>query len=100
MVNLESDFKKKLVAELKELLPGCKVITNNPGNSQGIPDILILHQNWWGMLELKRATNSTRQPNQGYFVKKYNDWSFASFIYPENKKEVLDALQRSFESRR
>lgn len=48
------------------------------------------------MLEVKKSANAAHQPNQDYYVEKMNLMSFARFIYPENKKEVLHELQQSF----
>ena len=65
---------------------------------QGIPDLLILHNNKWATLENKRSAKATKQPNQEYYVNKMNDMSFSRFIYPENKEEVLNDLQQTFKS--
>ena len=35
-----------------------------------------------------------------YYVEKMDDMSFARFIYPENKEEVLHEIQQSFWSGR
>src|SRR5688500_18982821 len=86
-------YKSKLIKKLEERFPGCKVLHNNSGHNQGIPDMLIILGHRWAMLEVKASKNSKRQPNQEYWVEHYNKESFASFIYPENEAEVLDALQ-------
>lgn len=95
---LERDFQSKLIKELKMIFPGCLVLKNDSGYIQGIPDLLILHKDKWACLEVKRSENAHRQPNQEYYINKMRDMSFASYIYPENKEEVLNELQQTFES--
>ena len=92
----ESRFQRKLIKELEELFPDCVITKLDPVNYQGLPDLLILYKDKWAALECKRSENATRQPNQEYYIQKMDEMSFASFIYPENKKEVLDGLQRAF----
>ena len=92
----ETAYVNKLIAKLKELFPGCFVLKNNPEEIQGIPDILILYGTHWAMLEAKLSARSPTQPNQPYYVNLFNEMSFCAFIYPENEKEVLDALQYAF----
>lgn len=96
----ESSFQAKLIKELKTMFPGCYILKNDPSYIQGVPDILILYKNKWASLECKKNKKAIKQPNQEYHISALNKMSYASFIYPENKKEVLCELQRTFESDR
>lgn len=93
---LESKFKTKLIDELEDRFPGCIVL--HMDEFQGIPDLLILYGSRWAALEGKRNANASRRPNQDYYVDLMNRMSFAAFIYPENKDEVLYELQQTFRS--
>lgn len=97
MGKLESKFQKELKDELRVLFPGCFIFKLDPNEIQGIPDLLILHNNKWAILEVKRSANAPHRPNQDYYVEVLNKMSFASFIYPENKEEVLYALQHALQ---
>lgn len=91
---LESGFQDKLRDELKEMFPGCMIFKMD--QLQGIPDLLILHEDKWASLECKRSANAKKQPNQEYYVGRMNEMSFSRFICPENKEEVLRELQSTF----
>ena len=93
---LENKFKTKLNKELKEKFPGCIIAHLDPNEIQGIPDLLILYKNKWATLEGKKSVNASHRPNQDYYVNKMDQMSFSSFIYPENKEEVLDSLYSYF----
>lgn len=93
---LENRFKTKLVNEIKNMLPGCFIMHLDPNEIQGIPDLLILYKNKWAVLEGKKDAKASVRPNQEYYVDLMDRMSFASFIYPENKDEVLDALYFHF----
>ena len=95
---LESKFQADLKKDLEKMFPGCIVTKLDSSYIQGIPDLLILHEDKWAVLECKKSANAKRQPNQPYYVDRMNQMSFASFIYPENKEEVLRELYRAFES--
>lgn len=100
---LESVYQSRLIKKLKRLFPGCVILKNDTDYLQGIPDLLILWQNYWGMLEVKvKPPRSSRdfEPNQEWWIDKLNTMSFAACIYPANEEDVLDALQRSFRPRR
>jgi hypothetical protein len=94
----ESAFQKGLINDLKKRFPGCMVLKNDPNYIQGIPDLLVLYEGHWAALECKKAKQASHQPNQDYYVERMNEMSFSRFVYPENKENVLDELQQSFQS--
>lgn len=97
---LENRFKTNLINELEDMFPGCLIVHLDPNEIQGIPDLLILYEDKWAALEGKKSASASHRPNQDYYVRLMNDMSFAAFIYPENKEEVLYELQQSFSVRR
>lgn len=93
---LENKFQAKLIKELKDTFPGCIVMKNDSSYIQGIPDLLVLHNNRWASLECKKSANARKQPNQQYYVDKMDEMSFSRFICPENKNEVMTELHFHF----
>ena len=93
---LENEFQSKLIKEIKRRFPGCIVLKNDPTYIQGIPDLIILHNDKWGALECKKNSKASKRPNQEYYIGIMNQISFARFIYPENKDEVLYDLEHHF----
>jgi hypothetical protein len=96
-MTLESKFQRDTLDEIERMFPGCIILKNDV---QGYPDRLILWRDKWAMLEFKRSSRAELQPNQQYWVDYFNELSFAAFIFPEKSEEVLDDLQRAFQSRR
>ena len=96
----ENEFQADFIKELKYEFPGCIVLKNDANYMQGIPDTLVLYKDKWAAFEIKRKENATHRPNQDYYINLMNSMSFAKFVYPENKEEILDELQRSFRVRR
>ena len=86
----------KLIKDLKKRLPGCVVIKNDASYIQGFPDVTVFYKDKWAVLECKKSAKAKKQPNQEYYVDTLNRMSYSSFIYPENKEEVLNELQRAF----
>jgi hypothetical protein len=95
---LESNFQAKLIRELKDEFPGCMVLKNDSGYIQGIPDLLVLYKDKWASLECKQTTRAKKQPNQEYYIGLMDEMSFARFISPENKEEVLYELHQALRS--
>lgn len=100
MGKLENKFQADLIKELENLFPGCLILKNDSTYKQGISDLLILWKKHWGMLEVKKSAKAKHRPNQDYYVQMTNDMSFARFIYPENKEQVLHEMESAFKPRR
>ena len=96
----ESQYQSKIIRKLHEIFPGCEVIKTDAQLRQGFPDLLILWNEYWATLEVKTSPQAHIQPNQDHYVQRLNDMSFAAYIFPENEKEVLGALQQAFKSPR
>ena len=96
MPTKESKFQAHVIERLQMTFPGCVVIKNDPQYLQGIPDILLLTNGFWAMLEVKASKRSPIQPNQEYYVNLLSKMSFAAFIFPENEEEVFNDLQHAF----
>jgi hypothetical protein len=93
---VESKFQTRLIRELRGMFDGCVVLKNDANYLQGFPDLTILYQNMWAVLECKDAEDASFQANQEYYIDMLNGMSFAAVIYPENKEHVLRGLQRAF----
>lgn len=91
----ESDFQADVIKMVKNRFPGCYCVKQE--TRQGTPDLLVLHQKHWAMLENKIDENAEHQPNQDWYVDHFNDMSFAAFVYPSNVEEVLNEMERSFQ---
>lgn len=94
----ESEFQSRLIKELGVVLPGCFILKNDSSYRQGIPDLLVLWNNRWAMLEVKASATAGHEPNQDVYIQQFDNMSFGAFIYPENKEAVLNALQQAFDS--
>lgn len=99
----ESQFQKKLIKKLKDIFPGCVILKNDARYKDNIPDLTILWKNHYALLEVKRDEASYEKSlkdisrrNQEYYINKFNEWSYASFVYPENVDQVLSELKEAF----
>lgn len=92
----ERYFQRKLIKTIKSMFPGCYVMKTNANVIQGFPDLLILFKDRWAVLECKRSADASRRPNQEYYIDILGKMSYAAFIYPENRKEILNELRKFF----
>lgn len=93
----EGDFQAGLRKEIERRFPGSITLKLDPSDFQGIPDLLILYKDKWAVLECKRSRNAKHQPNQDYYVELMDSMSYGAFVYPENREDILDELQQSFQ---
>lgn len=94
---LESRYQHELITDIiPRYVPGAFIIKNDSSFVQGIPDLLVLYEGNWALLEVKRDANAPYEPNQEYYLDFFGHWSFSSVIYPEVEHEVLSALQQAF----
>lgn len=94
----ENEFQAELIKEIKTRFPGAMVLKNDANYIQGIPDLTVLYKDRWAMLECKRSASASKRPNQEYYINVLGGMSFASFITPDTKEEVLNELERSFKT--
>lgn len=96
---LESQYQaeliKRIIARFGEDRTRVQINDPNLPGQQGIPDLTVYIGPYWFFLEVKASEKSKLRPNQEWWVKKWGEQTFCSFIYPENEVEVLDAIQRS-----
>lgn len=82
-----------LIPKLYQVLPGCHIQKNDPRETQGILDLLILFRDRWAMLEVKASLTAPYRPNQEHYIEHFGNMSFAAMICPENEEDVLHDLQ-------
>ena len=97
---LERNFQAGLIKDIKDRLPGCIVLKNDPNYIQGIPDLSVLYGDKWAFLEVKANGKSKRQANQEHYIRYAEENAFGAIVYPENKEEVLNELQCALQPRR
>lgn len=96
----ENKFQSDLIKEIKDRYPGSIVLKNDPRYKKGIPDLTVLYKNKWGSLECKKEERSSKRPGQENYISRMNEMSFAKFVCPENKEEVLSEMDKVFKVRR
>ena len=92
----ENEYQPELKKRIEARIPGCRIFKNDANQIQGFPDLSVHYHGRVAYLEVKRSAHEKKQPNQEYYVKTLSDeGAFASFIFPENEKETLDAMERA-----
>ena len=98
---LESNFQKNLIKEIGSRFEDSVILKNDSGYKQGIPDLSVFYKNHWAWLEVKKnriemEKSLKRNEKQAYYINMAARMSFGSYIYPENKEEVLNAMERAW----
>lgn len=93
----ENKYQAGLIKRLTARFPHCMILKNDSGYLQGVPDLIVLFESRWAMLEVKASATASHQPNQDYYVDKLDYMGFARFVYPENEAEVIRDLEDYFE---
>ena len=97
----ESTLQKSVIDDIKSRLPGAIVLKNDANYIQGYPDLAVHYKGMVALLETKRHENSSKRPNQEFYISNANECGgFARFINTENKDVVLDELERTFKTQR
>lgn len=94
---LENKFQKKVIDTIAQRIPKSLVLKNDSSYIQGIPDLSVFCGNKYAMLEVKKDSRASHQPNQDVYISQFSSWgAFAAFVYPENFDEVMGKLERYF----
>lgn len=94
---LERDIQSRIIKKLEQRLPGVYVFKGDTRFKQGTPDLIVLYNDRWAMLEVKKTATSSKQPNQEYYISELGKMSYAAFIHPGNEEEILHEVQRSLQ---
>lgn len=92
----ENKYQAGLIKRLTARFPHCMILKNDSGYLQGVPDLIVLCDERWAMLEVKASAKSSYRPNQEYYVEKLDYMGLARFVYPENEAAVLNELDAYF----
>lgn len=89
----ESSFQKKVADHFRAKGSLVLTISIMSGIPTGFPDLLILSPNGkWALLECKRSATASFRPLQKRMIAKFNRWSYARAVFPENWDEVQKEL--------
>lgn len=96
MSKTENKWRDSSLRPFLDNLPECEYFIKEAKSIRALPDIVGVFTGVPFYLEIKRDAQELRCPRtklQEYTLNKFrNAGAFAAFIYPENAKEVLEAL--------
>lgn len=101
MATKEGSFKKKFKDDFGKRMEKHDQqydIIENKSQRRSTLDTIFLGRRVWAALEFKKEKGASEQPNQDYYVDKWNKLSYARIVYPDNAEEVLDELEELFVS--
>lgn len=91
---MERKTQERLVKYLKG--KGCYVLVTKPGPGTpvGCPDVLALYEGFWAAFEIKKSPKAKFQPLQKETLIKFDEWSFARIVHPENIDDIIAELDK------
>lgn len=89
---MEKKAQDKLVKYLKSKKCYVLRLRSGPNYPAGCPDIIALYEGFWAAFEVKASPTAKFQPLQKETIEKFEQWSFARVVYPENVDEVIGEL--------
>lgn len=92
-MTLEKNIQSKFISDLRKSGYKCFKQQMNATTRAGTPDLFIFKEGFWGWIEFKQHKNSKARPGQKENVAWANENSWGSFVYEENKAEVLKYLK-------
>lgn len=96
MPKREAVIQSAFMKRLEEIFPEMLWLKVDSTNRPGWPDVIFFVGHRYGVLEFKAERGSHRQPNQDYWVDRFNTMSYGRFVYPENVGEALDEILQTF----
>lgn len=90
----EAKIQAEIIRYLKS--KGCYVIKTKPGPGvpKGCLDIIFMLEGFWGSIEAKASEKAKSQILQPETLEKFNNWSWARKVYPENWAEIKAELEQ------
>lgn len=88
-------YQRDLIKKLRRLHPTWVIIKNDANYLQGIPDWTAFSPNGrYAWFDVKQYEGAKHQPNQDWYVNfALKSGNLGMFVYPENEKEFLHAIQ-------
>lgn len=95
----EIPFRESFLKRLEDRLGYLDLDIITPSsNTRSLPDRFVIGPKYWAALEFKRSHDANHQPNQDWYIQRFDEKGFAVFVKPENAEEVLNDLERLFTS--
>ncbi|PEY46387.1 hypothetical protein CN359_31000, partial [Bacillus thuringiensis] len=73
---LEKDYQASLLRRLRKAYRSRILATKtDPGSVQGVPDLIVICDSKYALLEVKRSATASKRPNQDYYIEKFGQHS-------------------------
>ena len=93
----ENSYQAGLIKRIEVRFEGSVCIKNDANLRQGIPDLTVLWGRTWFVLESKAYKGAPSQPNQAWYIDRFNEMCFAAVICPENEEDIFREIERTLQ---